>query len=255
MKTIIVQVFLYCFFFTACQAGDTTEHLRSSVTIRHFALGQTMLSVRQFTFDTEAPFLFLHLHSDEATAYKAVHHVMHEWGIPLVQLFNKQSRLVTFVLDGQTFHFDPNRIFSDDGIRKTLRLSGRYTDGAFRHVQRFRDSLLSLLPIDKPLVAIHNNTHGRFNILQYSDAGSGLVNLNAEQDTDDFFITNDEAIYERLKQENVNVVLEDTLQAEEDGSLSLYCSRNGIRYINVEAQHGHLAEQRQMLEMVFRILN
>jgi hypothetical protein len=41
---------------------------------------------------------------------------------------------------------------------------------------------------------------------------------------------------------------------EEDGSLSLYCSRQGIRYINVEAQHGHRQEQQAMLDAVRQIL-
>lgn len=254
MKTIIAQLFLPVFFFTACQAGDTTERLRSAITVRQFALGQTIISVRQSTYGTDAPFLFVHLHSNETTAIKAVQRMGSEWGIPLIQLSNKKSRLVPFQLNSQTFRFDPNRIFSDEGLRKTLRRSGRYTDAAFREVQRFRDSLLSLLLTGKPLVAVHNNTDRRFSILQYRDAGSGQVHLNATQDTDDFFITNDETIYTRLKQENVNVVLEDVSQLEEDGSLSLYCSRQGIPYINVEAQHGHLTRQLQMLETVYQIL-
>ena len=254
VKTIIAFAFLCCTCFNACRAGDTIDRSRGLVTVRPFRLGKTVVSAQQVSFQADTPFLFVHLHSDEATAHEAIQAVMYQWEIPLVQLLNKSSRLVRFRLQGQAFRFDPNRIFSDKGIRQTLRLSGQYTDGAFRIVQRFRDSLLSLLPTSHAIVAVHNNTEGRLTILQYRDAGSGQVHLNAGQDPDDFFITNSEGLFARLKEKNVNVVLEDTGKMDDDGSLSLYCSRHHIPYINVEAQHGHRAEQLQMLETVCQIL-
>lgn len=255
MKIFLFILGYTSMFFTACSQQDTAEGFLSEVTFRRFTIGTSAVTVPSFTFDTETPFLFIQLHSNETTAGEVAYKAAHRWGIQFIQIQNKQNRLVTFELQGKTFQFDPNRIFSQEGIKKTLQLSGRYTDGAFREVHRFSDSLLLLLPPDKPVVAVHNNTDGRFTILQYKDAGIGQVHVNREHDEDDFFITNDEEIFCLLKEHNFNVVLEDVSQMEDDGSLILHCSRENIRYINVEAQHGHHKEQEVMLETVRRILN
>ena len=240
--------------FTACSQQDSAEGFRPEVSYRQFSVGETVVPVRSFSFATATPFFFLLLHSDEMTAAEVAYEAAHRWGVDFIQLQNQQNRLVSFVFRGKTFLFDPNRIFSDTGIKNSLRLSGRYTDAAFREVKRFSDSLFSLLPQNKTFVALHNNTDDRFTILQYRNAGIGQVHVNEEQDVDDFFITNDEEYFELLKSENFNVVLEDASQMEDDGSLSLFCSRNRIRYINVEAQHGHRDEQEAMLVVVNQIL-
>lgn len=255
MKIFLFILGYTSLFFTACSQQDTAEGFLSEVTFRRFAVGRSAVTVRSFTFEKETPFLLIQLHSNETTAADVAYEAAHRWGIHFIQILNKQSRLVPFERQGKTFHFDPNRIFSEAGIKKTLQLSGRYTDAAFRDVQRFSDSFLMLLPPDKPVVAVHNNTDGRFTILQYDNAGIGQVHVNEEQDEDDFFITNDEEIFRLLKEENFNVVLEDASKMKDDGSLILYCSRENIRYINVEAQHGHRQEQEVMLETVRRILN
>jgi hypothetical protein len=40
----------------------------------------------------------------------------------------------------------------------------------------------------------------------------------------------------------------------DDGSLSVYCGKLGIPYVNVEAQHGHLVRQLKMLIFAFQEL-
>lgn len=222
---------------------------------RRLIVGKTAIPIRFYRFSTDPPFILLQLHSNETTAAAVAAEAAHRWGIPFLQIQNRQRRLISFLLGGKRFQFDPNRIFSNAGIKKTLQLSGRYSDVAHREVRRFSDSLLSMLTPLTPIVAVHNNTNGRLTIRQYRDAGIGPIHVNNEQDEDDFFITGDEEIFALLKAENFNVVLEKFSEVTDDGSLSKYCSRNNIRYINVEAQHGHLLEQAEMLNCVYRILN
>ncbi|WP_225538204.1 hypothetical protein [Wolbachia endosymbiont of Mansonella perstans] len=41
---------------------------------------------------------------------------------------------------------------------------------------------------------------------------------------------------------------------EDDGSLSVYAGENDIRYSNVEAEHGHLEQQIDMLSALHSVL-
>ncbi|MDR0289129.1 MAG: hypothetical protein LBH78_03695 [Rickettsiales bacterium] len=41
---------------------------------------------------------------------------------------------------------------------------------------------------------------------------------------------------------------------EDDGSLSVYAGENNIRYSNVEAEHGHLEQQIDMLSALHSVL-
>ena len=211
--------------------------------------------MRQLRFDTLSPFLLVHLHSNELSAAEAAYTAACRWGAEFLQLVNNNERMINFHHQGQRFQFDPNRIFSAEGIRKTLLQSGIISDVAFTAVQRFSDSLLTILARHHTIIAVHNNTDGRFNIRQYLQVDPDRVHINETQDEDDFFITNDADFFAAIKAENYNVVWEDATRIEEDGSLSLYCNRNNIRYINVEAQHGRTAEQLAMLEVVKRVLD
>lgn len=49
-------------------------------------------------------------------------------------------------------------------------------------------------------------------------------------------------------------MLQDNVQVTDDGSLSVRAARNGLPYVNVEAQHGHREQQVRMLEALHRAL-
>lgn len=254
VKRIIAFIFCCSTVFTACSQSDSVESFVPVIRHHTIPVGETTVLLRQYSFEAATPFTLVHLHSNETTAGTAAEEFARKWGIYFLQLQNGVSRLVTFLHQRKQYQFDPNRIFSEEGIRKTLTLTSQYTKPAQEAVKRFSDSLLQLFQPEKPVVAIHNNTDGKFNILQYSNASIGQVHLNPLHDEDDFFITNDKDLFELLKEADYNVVWEDATQLEEDGSLSLYCSRNIIRYINIEAEHGHLQQQTAMLEVVRQIL-
>jgi hypothetical protein len=61
-------------------------------------------------------------------------------------------------------------------------------------------------------------------------------------------LVTEKAIFNLLKQENVNVVLQSPFAAD-DGSLSIYAMQHKIPYINVEVQHGHLEENLRLIKI------
>ncbi len=255
MKPIFIFALLCIFVFAACSQQDTADACMLTANHSHISIGQSTVSLRQYRTVDSTPFLLLHLHSNELSAGKAASTAACRWGTEFLQLLNNRERMISFHYGGQLIQFDPNRIFSAEGTRKTLEQSGYISNAAFVEVQRFSDSLLTFVNKHKTIVAVHNNTDGRFNIRQYLQIDPERVHINESQDEDNFFITNDAAFFMALKAENYNVVWEDAAKMEEDGSLSLYCQRNSIRYINVEAEHGRISEQLAMLEVVKQIVD
>ena len=102
------------------------------------------------------------------------------------------------------------------------------------------------------MIALHNNSEGQYSALSYekgaiygSDAAA--VFIADGTDPDDFFFVTETAVFDAIRGRGYNVVLQDNRRVSDDGSLSVYCGRAGVRYINVEAQHGHLEQQVAML--------
>ena len=248
----LVLLFLCCTALPACSQPDSVERHVPQFVLKTIPVGESRIVLRQMMFNTEPLFVLLQLHSNEGTAAAVAEKLARQEGIPFFQLINNKNRLVSFTVSGRQYQFDPNRVFSDKGIEKTLTLTSRFTKQGFTVVRRFRDSLLSFFLPEKPIVAVHNNTNEHFSIRQYGQLKRGRVHMNAAQDEDDFFITNDAEIFSHLKAKDYNVVLEDAGHLEEDGSLSLYCNRKQVRYINVEAEHGHEEEQYGMLAAVLQ---
>lgn len=239
-------------YLAACSQQEGADPV-PQVTNHELPVGLSTVSVLKTHYTTKTPLLFVHLHSNETTAAEVAQAVSAKRSIPFVRIRNGNERLIPFRLSSYAYRFDPNRMFSDSGIRKTLSLHNTSTDAAFSAVKAFSDTVLTLLDTGKIIVALHNNTNDRFNILSYK-AVDMPVHINNNHDPDDFFLTNDEEIFNRLRDLDLNVVLEDAAKVEDDGSLSLYCSRQNIRYVNVEAEHGHEQEQMQMLEMLLQLI-
>nr|MBA2745112.1 hypothetical protein [Flavisolibacter sp.] len=155
------------------------------------------------------------------------------------------------------YAFDPNRIFSSPGIKKTLEENGQYDEAVEEEVNRFADSLLSMLR-DKVIVALHNNSNGRYSVRKYLDdlkSNAAAVHINEVMDEDDFIYTTSNELFIALRHLNINVVLQDHEQVEDDGSLSVYCGRNQIVYVNVETEHGHEEEQYRLTKVILNLLS
>ena len=178
------------------------------------------------------------------------------------------GRNVAFERGARRYAFDPNRIFTDAGALATLRRLNR-TDSTVADidpevvevVRRFAEALLDSVGLDtlRQVVALHNNTDEQYSARSYlpgaeyaSDAAD--VHLEPGSDADDFFFVTERTLFDRLRAEGFNVVLQHNAAVTDDGSLSVFAARAGIRYVNVEAQHGHRAEQERMITVLARVL-
>ena len=218
------------------------------------SLGTTELSIIQTSYQPSPAVQFIQLHHNEVTAEEVTKLISKEMGINYLQIINGEKRLVDFEINAKKHRFDPNRMFSKEGIVESLKSHSQYSEEGFQSVSSFRNFLLTLLDKGMTIVAVHNNTDSNFALADYLVKKTGLVHQNPAHDPDDFFITTDSLLFIKLKKKGFNAVLEYSNRLKDDGSLSIYCSRNGIPYVNVEAEHGHKDQQERMLRTLVEIL-
>ena len=204
-------------------------------------LGESAVGVEIFRYKGEGKNVILHLHQNEAPSLKAAKDVAAELGGSVITISQANAdRYKEFKFGSFTVKFDPNRIFTDIGIEKTLVFSQRgktvEPDGetrrmAIQEVQKFRGALLSIVDAEiaatgaKRLVVVHNNV-----------AGSRYFHVTNKEDGKSFSAKGYKVTTEDLK--------------DNDGSLSVYfaLSRKTFSYMNVEAGYKDDAAQKQMLK-------
>lgn len=224
-----------------------------------FRLGDTPVYVSVYQRgDSQA--LYFNMHDDENTAVEAAQAIVDEFGGKLIDLRAKGERLISFSLNGEEYTFDPNRIYTPTGIDSTLTRYGKHAPEAHAEIQRFVDSLFEHFSMEQLqlMITVHNNTDQSYSILSYLPDGeyaadADSVYRNPERDIDDFFFVTTPAFFTFFKKHGENVILQDNANVTDDGSLSVYCGNHNIPYLNVEAQHGHLQRQIEMLKLVQRL--
>lgn len=204
---------------------------------------------------------FLNLHDDEDTSVEAALDVIRERGGRLVELVHTGDRNLSFEVGGEAFVADPNRMFTASGRTRTLAALSRDTEAARGALGAFADSVLSVYAEARTpvVVTLHNNTDANYSARSYLPGGAyagdaAAVTVHEGTDPDDFFFVTDRALYEALAGRGFNAVLQDNGRATDDGSLSVWAAREGVPYVNVEAEHGHRAEQARMIGALLDVL-
>lgn len=255
---------LVLFQLTSSAQTDTTSFADSTykpqVKEHKFKLGNDTLSIFTSDYEPELSIAFISLHSNETTGIRAADTFLQTTCGYLVQLENNEQRNVKFTHYKKVYEFDPNRIFSKEGIIASLKLHKSYNAVVVPHIQRLASSLINKWKNATTYIAVHNNTDSNYSILSYLKGGSSFkdakaVHRNKEMDIDDFFFTTDIKIFRKLKERNFNVILQDNKLAKDDGSLSIYYGRRGQRYVNVEAEHGHFEVQLEMLNVLWQVID
>ncbi|MFM7310367.1 MAG: hypothetical protein ACKOZY_07145 [Flavobacteriales bacterium] len=213
---------------------------------------QVGLELRKVTCSSTAMTTLFCIHDDEDDAVKAYY----QCGLDqfhLLELNQAGTRHISFIMDGETYHADPNRMFSERGRRNTLKYYGRHSSSAELHLQCIAESVLSNLKkqsTDRRIVALHNNTEGALTIHSFDEPGtSAHIHVNPNQDPDDFIIVTEILDFLFLADRGYNVTLQ-SREVEDDGSLSVWCAKNGYRYANIEAQEGHVDQQAEMIQAI-----
>ncbi|HAU1152625.1 TPA: protein tyrosine phosphatase [Legionella pneumophila] len=189
---------------------------------------------------------FVHVHHNEQTALKAAKAVIRKEGGSLITLIHSGGRNIVFHLNNQRYEFDPNRIFTDKGIKRTLAQYSYYTPEAHQEVKKLADKIKVLLPEGK-VIAVHNNSS--YSLKDYLPGhelakDAKALYMNPDNYFRNFYLVTKLSDYLRLKMQGFNGVLQKP-SATDDGSLSVYLAKRD--YINVEAGYDQLAEQIKML--------
>lgn len=190
---------------------------------------------------------FVHLHQNETTALRAAKTVIKTQGGSILTLVHSGKRNIVFRCRKRRYEFDPNRIFTDRGIKKTLMQFGHYTPRAHAEVKKLANKIKKLLPKGK-IIAVHNNES--YSLKDYFPGRSSAVeaqalNFNHRQSYRNFYVVTQKSNFFRLKKLNFNSVWQ-TFNATDDGSLSVYLASRD--YVNVEAGYSQLAAQINMLK-------
>lgn len=206
-----------------------------------------------------SPFIFISLHDDEITGQKVIATYIKTHRSASVSIENKRKRLISFRKGKKIYSFDPNRIFTQNGIQSTLRLYGAYSEAAAKITNAFAQLILQQISKARIIIAVHNNTNGNYSLLSYLKGGKFYKNAsrvyrNPALDTDDFFLTTSVIMFNKLKQKGFNTVLQDNKNVTDNGSLSVYFRNSNKLYVNIEAQEGHYAVQLKMLEALMAAL-
>jgi hypothetical protein len=236
----------------------TTAHADTT----KYYLGDTVVELVVEQSNSKSPFVFVNLHENETDSVEAARKVIAKKGGRLVRLEQSGKRNITFTLEGTTYTFDPNRMFSNAGIKVTLKPYNKVAAGVVRGLAHAVRDAIELREGKKGVVkgivvGLHNNT----NSIEYSSEeysfesymfdpvymkGVAKLHLSKKKDRDDFFYTTVSSLHTKLSKKGFSVVLEGK-GVVDDGSLSVYARKHRIPYVNVEAQVGHQAEQERMI--------
>lgn len=255
MKQFSGVVFLVLIIFCQYSSAQVMDTLPIQLGVLPLSL------IKNDTHDTTSFVYTVNVHENESTSVHAFLSSSHTANNRLLYLHQYGNRNIASSFDGvDTFYFDPNRIFTPDGIIKTLTANSHYSDTAAIYAKRVADSILQWLLPAKCIIALHNNTNGNYSLQSFKKRGGSAndaarVFLNPQMDTDDFIFTNNDDLFKWLKKNKVNAVLQNNSGVSDDGSLSVYYKNMQVLYINIEAEHGHIAEQKKMIDLIFKYLS
>ena len=223
------------------------------------------LAIKVVIYENGPGMTLLNVHDNENTATKAARKFINANGGTLIGFQNSEKRRITFTLGSRkNYSIDPNRMFTHAGIMADL--SPSKNPEAIAAIKVFAQEFITNFNLDNPsdnlMIAIHNNADddavGKKSYLVSSYLDHQIhaeeredIYINPNSNLDNFFITNDPAIFESLKEKKLNVVLH---KAVDDGSLAYYSKQRGIRYVNIETQHRHQTTQIEMISALYGII-
>lgn len=201
--------------------------------------------------------IWLNVHEDEQTSIEALWKFTNNRDIRFTYLSQNGNRRLDFE-EGGNWSVDPNRIYTSDGIKATLGEENSPGMDVSMAVVHFANEVIKEIEGKEWVITVHNNTENNYGIQSYLPDSSESkcterLYINDKMDPDDFVYTTVPVIFDKLKDQGINVILQQN-ECTDDGSLSVYCGKYGTKYINIETQHGHLLEQLELMEIIARIL-
>lgn len=229
---------------------------------RSLPLTNKKTTLERVRYGENRSWIFVHLHGTEPTSLDVAQETLPQTGGYLIRLQNGPHRNLEVAWGKRKWWIDPNRIYSDTGIRQNLQElnRGKFSEALVTKIKQMGELVTSLFPDTVScLIALHNNTDGHFSIHDYMPGGkrsrdARRVFVNPEQDPDDLALTTDSLLYAHMAEACFNIIWQDSANVKRDGSLSVYAALRGKRYINIETQHGKDEQYRRMLQHLMLFL-
>ena len=229
---------------------------------------------------------YAHVHENEEASLAAGLRMVGKYGGKLITLAHstdgKTNRNVSFSYKKTVYKFDPNRIYTQDlNVLKNsisvVKGKGKVDDEIIKMVKNLADQVWMELADSPFILALHNNKNTpaeyklrwlfwkhiepeSYNIKSYiksqdqsSDSNKSCADIyiNPALNNSEFFIVTQREDFNMLVKKRYTVVLQNDKPVD-DGSMSVYASGFGKRYINAEAKLGRIEEQTTMLEILLR---
>lgn len=229
---------------------------------------------------------YAHVHENEEASLAAGLRMVGKYGGKLITLAHstdgKTNRNVSFSYKKTVYKFDPNRIYTQDlNVLKNsisvVKGKGKVDDEIIKMVKNLADQVWMELADSPFILALHNNKNTpaeykmrwlfwkhiepeSYNIKSYiksqdqsSDSNKSCADIyiNPALNNSEFFIVTQREDFNMLVKKRYTVVLQNDKPVD-DGSMSVFASGFGKRYINAEAKLGRIEEQTTMLEILLR---
>lgn len=211
-----------------------------------------MITLEKFNKQSGNDYVLVDLYNDDGMAQQLSMMMVRDEESGLVRLSNS-GRVVEADLFDKKVVFDPDAIFTSWGRRLHLKANHCWSKAADEYLQQFARFVLDEIPVQKTIVMM---TEGEA-MSVYVSSGSQEKTVKeyhqASLSNAGYFITGDEAIYNKLKKEGQNVVLQNDRRLEDDGSLAVYCAktnRSFLKLVNLEGA----ASATEMLEVMHEVL-
>ena len=203
---------------------------------------------------------FLAIHDNEDTGVKAAFQYIRTNGGSILDCQYGGVRNFKFNLNDRSYQLDPNSIYTSKGIVIGIEKYGPSDAEVVKEMETLRRVILNEYNAAKQgyIFTLHNNADGGFGVLSYVkghelEGTADSVYINSLMDPDDLVLVTETELFNKLKKENINVVLQ-SQNARDDGSLSVYAMQNKIPYLNVEVQHGHVDQNLNLISICADIL-
>ena len=248
--------------------------IKAQTSVCKHLIGGSLVELHRHETNKAKGLIFIALHDNENTCVEVMLPLLkqRQKGI-FVELRAQGNRLIDFNYQKKRYAADPNRIFGPDSlaiIRHAFYLSpalvkARQTEllNVWKYeLKALAQQLVQSIEGAKIIVSLHNNFHysdeGSYNLTWYLNGGkeahqARAIYINPRQANSDFFLVTDPFFFAALQERGFNVVLQ-VVNPSDDGSLSVYCAKRGLTYINIEARHGHHNQQKAMIEAVYEII-
>lgn len=270
--------FVFSFFFVSSGFLFGQSPVRIPVTV-----GENTFYIETYEKAGEG-IAYVHVHENETASLEAGKHIWNRFGgkiITLVHSFDgTKNRNVTFTWKKTVYKFDPNRIYTPDRTVLQNNISvvkgrGEVDEFIISEVEKLAKAIWSEIDDFSYIIALHNNKNEpgvlvrkglfskkyqpeSFSIISYikkndesSDSNLSCedIYINPRINNSEFFIVTERRDFSLLYRKRYNVVLQNN-QPVDDGSLSVFALKNGIRYVNSEAKMGRVKEQIEMLTLL-----